>query len=368
MENLQKIFAENLKKLRLQKGMTQGQLGEALGYSNKAISKWESGAGMPSLEALLRLSRLLGTELDGLLRQRDPIYYLGIDGGGTKTAMALADASGKLLRTHRCAGCNPVDIGMENARKVLSDGIREILRDIPTSCVSLFAGIAGGTTGDHRQLLGDHFRSLGFHRVNNHNDAQNAIAAGLKGQDGVLAILGTGSIVYAVSGETRHRIGGYGYLFGDAGSGYQLGNLGIQAAFAATDGSGPATCLRSMVEEKAGASFPENIAAFYKGGKRFIASFAPLVLEACRAGDTVALGVLEAAMAAFAPQLTAAARLVKDTDPIVLTGGVAWQEELILPALRSRLPEEIAPRVTVCKEDATIGALILAGAPMAKGE
>lgn len=366
--DLNMVFAENLKRIRLRKGLTQGELGDAIGYSNKAVSKWESGGGTPGVEILLRISRLLEVDLNDLIRTEDPAYYLGIDGGGTKTALALADANGKVLRITKAPGCNPVDMGMERAQAVLRSAIDEILGQIPRGSVSIYAGIAGGTTGDHQQLFAEFFRNIGFYRVQNHNDAQNAIAAGLRGRDGVLAILGTGSIVYAVAGETRHRIGGYGYLFGDAGSGYHIGNLAIQAAFAATDGSGPDTLLKKKIDSYAGAEYPQNIAFFYGGGKRCIAACAPLVMEACMEGDAVASQILTSAMAAFAPQLIAAARMVPENAPIVLAGGLMRRAELLLPILKKQLPEEIGERITVCREDPVIGALLLAGAPIEEGE
>jgi N-acetylglucosamine kinase-like BadF-type ATPase len=184
----------------------------------------------------------------------------------------------------------------------------------------------------------------------------------------VLAILGTGSIVYAVNGETRHRIGGYGYLFVDAGSGYHIGNLAIQAAFAATDGSGPETLLKEKIDGYAGAGFPKNIAFFYEGGKRCIAGCAPLVMEAYLEGDAIASRILSTAMAAFAPQLMTAARMVSEDAPIVWMGGLMRQSELLLPILRKQLPEDIASRIIICREDPAIGALRLAGAPIEEGE
>lgn len=364
MDDLNLIFAENLKRLRVRKGLTQGQLGDAINYSNKAVSKWESGLGVPGVEVLVRIADILQTDLNGLIRQENAAYYLGIDGGGTKTALALADSNGTVLRTARYPSTNPVDIGMRQAQAILEEGINHILQNIPRSSVSLFAGMAGGTTGDHQQVLGQFFRSLGFGSVANHNDAQNAIAVGLRGGDGVLVIMGTGSIVYAVSGGNKHRIGGYGYLFGEYGGGYDIGNLGIRAAFAATDGSGPETMLRQLVDEKAGSSFPDNIASFYKGGKGYIASFAPLVLEAYHAKDSVAAEILRESMGQLARLIRAAAAMAAENDPIVLAGGLIRQAEGLLPILKAHLPVELSNRITICKEEPYLGALLLAGAPV----
>ena len=61
-------------------------------------------------------------------------------------------------------------------------------------------------------------KSFNFAKAENHNDAQNAVSACLKDGDGVVVIMGTGSIAYAKKDKELFRIGGYGYLFGDEGS------------------------------------------------------------------------------------------------------------------------------------------------------
>ena len=71
-------------------------------------------------------------------------YYLGIDGGGTKKALALSDEEGNIIRIHKTEGCNPVDIGIDRVKEILKDAIYEICKDISLSSVYCFAGIAGG--------------------------------------------------------------------------------------------------------------------------------------------------------------------------------------------------------------------------------
>jgi N-acetylglucosamine kinase-like BadF-type ATPase len=126
--------------------------------------------------------------------------------------------------------------------------------------------------------------------------------------------------------------------------------------------------LKEKIDSYAGAEYPQNIGFFYAGGKRCIAACAPLVMEACMEGDAVASQILTSAMAAFAPQLTAAAHRVAEKDPIVLAGGLMRRAELLQPILKKQLPEEIGARITVCREDPVIGALLLAGAPIEGGE
>lgn len=60
-------FGEFLYTLRKEKGMTQAELAEALGVTNKAVSKWETGEAMPETSLLLPLSRIFGVTVDELL-------------------------------------------------------------------------------------------------------------------------------------------------------------------------------------------------------------------------------------------------------------------------------------------------------------
>lgn len=67
MENLNLIIAKNLSKLRKEHKLTQVELAEQLNYSDKAVSKWEQGESMPSIEVLYKLSRIYGVSLDYLV-------------------------------------------------------------------------------------------------------------------------------------------------------------------------------------------------------------------------------------------------------------------------------------------------------------
>ena len=95
MQELSSIISANLRRRRKSLPMTQAELAEALGYSEKAISKWESGKGLPPTAILLRLATVLKTTPTALLTaETNARLYLGIDGGGTKTEFVLANAAG----------------------------------------------------------------------------------------------------------------------------------------------------------------------------------------------------------------------------------------------------------------------------------
>ena len=373
MKDISAYLSANIKKRRKELHITQLQLAERLGYSEKAISKWESGKGLPPTAVLPDLARALALTLDELMREpsSSPLY-LGIDGGGTKTEFVLADGEGNILDRLILGPSNPNDIGMSAAKELLRDGIFRICGTHPLSNISLFAGLAGGGTAGNTEQLQDFFAQLGFRAMQCGSDAKNAVAASLGAGDGVAVILGTGSIAYAQQNGKQYRFGGYGYLLGDAGSGFALGRDAIAAALCHEDGSGPQTLLCELVKKKCnGQTILEKLGSFYQGGKALIASYAPLLFEAVTANDAVAMGILHRQLTEVAALIAGAAkRVTSPTVSVVLCGGLAQANEaFILPVLGDILktmPGDYA--VSVCKNPAVTGALYLAGMPVKKEE
>ena len=91
MSPYEKIFSANIRKYRKQLGFTQKMLADATGYSEKTVSKWETDGCIPQIDSLIRIASVFRINLDTLFQEKEPMYFLGIDGGGTKTAFALAD-------------------------------------------------------------------------------------------------------------------------------------------------------------------------------------------------------------------------------------------------------------------------------------
>ena len=368
MDGITEAIARNIRERRRALGLTQASLAEAIGYSVKAVSKWDSGRGVPPTVILPALAKALKTDIDCLLSaESEELFYLGIDGGGTKTEFALASAEGKILRSLRLAASNPSDIGAEAAITVLRDGIAEITAGIPKSRISLFAGLAGGTTQGVREKLSAFFASLGFLSAKAGSDAENAVAASLGRRDGIAVIMGTGSVTFAQSEGRLYRTGGYGYLLGDAGSGFAFGRDAILAALMAEDGSGRETLLLDAVRAKCGGeSVLAKLGDFYKGGKRTVASYAPCLFEAYQEGDATAKDILEKNILAVAETVRGAMKHLRGTSlPVVICGGIAdAYGDTVIPHLEKALTHE-AERVEIshCAYPLIYGALMLAGMP-----
>lgn len=363
------IIAENIKRERKRLGLSQEELGEMLSYSVKSVSKWETGGGTPPTVLLPRLAAALKVDVNYLLsEQAASRYFLGIDGGGTKTEFALADENGAVIRSLLLGTSNPSDIGIQKALEVLREGIHNICMGLPKNRISLFAGLAGASTKGISEQIAKFLAELGFFSAEFGSDAKNAVAAGLGGRDGIAVIMGTGCVAFAQSDNVQYRVGGYGYLLGDLGSGFAFGRDAILAALQYEDGSGESTAIYELVRARCqGETVLEKLGRFYEGGKREIAQYAPCVFDAYAAGDTVARDILERNMESIANTIRGAARKVRGDGVVrvVLCGGISTSSgQILIPMLEKMLSSDTRKyEISICERTMIIGALTLAGMP-----
>lgn len=251
---------------------------------------------------------------------------IGIDGGGTKTDAVLCDNRGNVLNRVILGASNPIDIGIEKSIDVLCDAVDQLGYDGTEQC-SLFAGIAGGMSGNNKRLIYEGLRQKLSENVwiDNHSDAVCALNSGVNTEDGGVVISGTGCVGYLRKKGEIHRIGGYGYLIDRGGSGYDFGRDALYYAYCDIDGRGEKTVLTKQLEKKMGGLI-KNLDAIYQKGKPYIASLAPLVFEAYRKGDSVAENIVERNAEEYAKILNRMAELLnEDEGKIVLAGGM-WKE------------------------------------------
>ncbi len=362
MNTIEDTFAANLKRRRLELNLTQKQLADRIDYSEKSISKWEQAQALPPSNILPPLAQALQTDINCLFRSGEAArYFLGIDGGGTKTEFLLVDHEGNSLCRTLLGACNPVDIGMNGTKTVLAEGIEQTCRNVPYEQISVFAGIAGGITGDYAEQIRHFLQRYPFAAIGNASDAESAVKAGLLHRDGVIVILGTGAIAFSQIDGVSTRYGGFGYLFEDNGSGYAFGQQAILAALNAETGLGPDTCLLPLLCKRLDSEqILPRLGEFYSGGKRKIASYAPVFFEALAAGDAVAASIFDAQMAKVANLITVTASALKTpVKEIKLLGSIAQKEPCVTADLQRRLGKNY--NISACDRPVIYGALILAG-------
>ena len=353
-------FGATLRRLREKMNFTQKKLGELTGYSEKSVSKWERGDSEPSLATLVNLARALGTDVNTLVGYTGaPAYFLGADIGAAKSIFVLSDKNGKILRSYELDGANPVDVGLEYTKNIIDRGISEIIRGIPCGLISAFAGVSGYDTGDPNRELELMLARYGFSKYKVAHSVESAMAVTLGKNDGICAIMGTGSIIYAVKGGVRRRIGGYGYLFGDGGCLYDIGRAVIEEALLASD-AGAVTHLTDMCEKKIKKSMGDALTEIYEKGKGYIVTFAPLAFDAYRLGDTTAIKIIENSISSFADKLRIAVSLFNTKAEVYLIGSMCEYSDIILPIIAGQL-SDVPVVIKVAEHERYYGALLLAG-------
>lgn len=362
MENLNKIIGENLRRERIASGVTQKEIAEKVGYSEKSISKWESGGGVPGIETLITLSKIFNTDINALVCKKESMpYYLGIDGGGTKTHYALSDSEGNIIREHIGDCSNPIDIGIEKTKAVLKENIIKITDGINRSSVYMFAGISGGTTGNNQKILRDFFAGFGFAGAGNDSDIKSSVALGLGKGNGMIIIMGTGIAGFAVKDTIFKQIGGWGQLFDAGGGGYNLGKDALYASLKEHDGTGEKTELTAIIEERLKCTVRQNLSDIYQKGKKYIASFSDTVIKAYQNGDKVAKEIIEFNMEHAAKIINAGLEVVgeKEVD-IAFNGGLVVKNPFLLDIISNYINPQYKCRFKTITEPQVNGALILA--------
>ena len=333
------IFSKNLKIRRKELGLTQKELADILGYTEKSVSKWESGKAIAPSTVLPQLALCLKCDIDVLFKEScSAEYFLGIDGGGTKTAFLLCDKNGKVIAETVLGACNPVDVGLTKALKILENGIDTVCGEIPRSKISVFAGVAGGITGNNQKLINMFLKGCGFLQFANGSDAQNAVALALGNKNGTAIIMGTGIIAFSQINGKLIRRGGYGYLFEEGGSAYAIAKDAIVAAIKDEEKSGKKTIITELIKNKFNCSSVRGqVSYFYEAGKKGIAELTPFVFEAYKDGDRVAKLILEKNMESVARLIESTPETSDKTQKIVIVGGLTKQKEIIIPMISKKL-------------------------------
>ena len=227
------------------------------------------------------------------------MVYIGVDGGGTKTALAAYE-NGELIASSRVGACNYNFIGVDAAVKNLVDGIASL--GIPLDRVgavgigdpSIDDVVPDGVDTPTAQFLKQAEAAIGV-PVFIRSDAYMTLFALTKGgQPAVLILSGTGSMGIAENAEGKLMVvGGWGRLIGDEGSGYFIALEGIKAALRAADGIAPKTALTNAALEYFAVENPRDLIGVFYGDKPAdIAGFSRHVSLCAGAGDTIATAIL----------------------------------------------------------------------------
>ncbi len=234
----------------------------------------------------------------------DHALILAVDGGGSKTDVALLQGDGELLSAVRGPGSSPEHLGLEKAVAVVERVIKAVAADAGVALgdgrraeVGAFF-MAGADLADDERRLGAALKAHGWvDRVHLANDGLALLWAATGGDVGIACAVGTGmNCVGRLEDGRRAWFPALGAVTGDWGGGRDIGLAALGAAVRSEDHRGPATWLREAIAshfdcetatEAAVAVHQRRIDLFRLG------ELAPVVLEAARLGDPEAVAIFE---------------------------------------------------------------------------
>jgi N-acetylglucosamine kinase-like BadF-type ATPase len=230
-------------------------------------------------------------------------YLIGIDGGGTKTDCAIADLSGKIINEISGRPSNFLIIGVEEAVENLFSLIEENLFQLEgdfADVKQIVIGVAGAGREEDAKLLEKGFKDyadeegIHFKGVKVVSDAHIALEGSFPDSAGCILIAGTGSILFGKDEKgVIHRVGGFGRLIGDEGSGYSIGRKALNAVSKASDGRGEETLISELLNAKMNSGSSTSIINKVYKEKLDVASVAKIVIEAAEEGDPIAEDILD---------------------------------------------------------------------------
>ena len=275
-------------------------------------------------------------------------YYLGVDGGGTKTEFLWIDEGGRVALREIKGSSNPNDIGKD---KMIADMVAYIAENMPADAdmVSVCMGLSGlGFSGAKEELFSALSKIDKVAHIDLCSDVQIALDSVYDG-DGCIVIVGTGSVGYLRKKGEHILVGGCGYMIDSSLSGYDLGREVLNAVCSEGDGRGEKTLLTQLVCNATEKTLSELVRETYLQGKAYVASFAPFVFTAYEQGDRVAKEILARRVREWETLLWGVYRAYgEEKCEIALIGSIGKQINILLPFLSDGVKEKISFRLPDC--------------------
>ena len=309
-------------------------------------------------------------------------YVAGVDGGATRTRVAIADSRGRVLGAGESGPSNFGSVPPGKIKEHIADAFKKAILQAELSdreLDSVFLGIAGVISKADRTLILNIVDNITFLKIRKKevdHDIRISLAGGLgmAHQEGIAFIVGTGSSCY---GRTRSghswMSGGWGHILDDRGSAYDLACRGLSAVVRAEDGRGESTLLTQSMMNALDINNINQIMRhlYFEGGaggtpmsKNEIASLAPLVINAAKEEDEIAIQIIDVGVKELALMVKAVREnleFINDQVSVVTTGGMVEQSDYIRSKLSRRI-NEIVPdcRMQSAKLSPVLGGVILA--------
>src|SRR5580700_5170065 len=282
-------------------------------------------------------------------------YFLGLDGGGTKTDCILVDGSGKTLARSTAGPSNPIRAGYAKAWFTLSDAADVVLEHQHIKACDI-RGIYAGIGGAGRDVVA---RRIGTFLENAFPEAAVTVTtdlaitlqAAVGDGEGLVLIISTGSAAYGrgAGGETS-RAGGRGPWFSDEGSAFDIGRRALAAVVRAEENRGPQTALSAKMLKWLGCNDWSRVLDWVvKTPDDVFPRIFPLVAELGDKGDALSCEILSTAAASLGDLAVSVIEKLGMQDheiSIAKAGGANGRSKFFDAEIDARL-HELAPSARV---------------------
>ncbi|WP_105301539.1 N-acetylglucosamine kinase [Anaerococcus marasmi] len=293
--------------------------------------------------------------------------YLGVDGGGTKTAFLL-DVDGKRFESKQIT-IHPKQVTKQQFFEIMKLGVGDVCKEAgidPEEILYTFVAAPGyGQYPDTEAYIDEGIReAIGSDRFTVANDCVNGWAGSLNAKPGINLVLGTGQIGYGVDEEGNSmRSGGWGPLLGDEASGYYIGLKLLNHFTKMSDGRSDKTILYDIIREKL--DLKEDMEIIDKAEKMKrdeIASLSRIFTEALDKKDTYCEKLLEEISKEAAAVIDSIIKGLnfKEEVRVSYSGGVFNLGDRLIKRIEEKSKNKI--KIEKPYTDPSEGALILAKA------
>jgi N-acetylglucosamine kinase-like BadF-type ATPase len=291
-------------------------------------------------------------------------FYIGIDSGGTKCELLITDAGDKIIYSKSFKGIHFSTAGSLLYTNAVSEYIIASLKSANLiNCKAIGIGTAGAREEDDRSGLKKSFeKKLRFKNILVTTDAMAALSGAFEGSEGIILICGTGSVLYGYASGKLTRIGGWGRIIGDEGSGYWIGKRALNLVMKEYDSR---KVKRSLLSEKLSEAFGinnKNVNEKIFQQNFEIQKIAPLVIESAEENCSLSKGIVNEAVFGLAEQIKTFLKVTgrKKQINISFIGSIIENRNVLSENLRREIKKLKIVKVTEKKHSSAFGAILLA--------
>ncbi len=296
---------------------------------------------------------------------------VGVDGGGTKTDVWVADEYGKILSKAQGGSSNLRNNGIKKSMLTVFETTKKaLLKTNQKEVLSIFIGLPAFAEEYKKkekeikkEFLKHSKKIFKFNKVFVGSDQEVAFKSGTDEKEGIVAIAGTGSSVRGWKNKKDIKCSGWGWL-GDKGGAYWIGKRAYEEALKSLDGRSKKSTLSSLIMKELKIKTAEDLnnIVYKKNFVKIFSQFSLLVEKSANKKDKIAINILkEGAEELSSSVINIIKRLeFKKEFPLVLVGGM-FKSKIFTSAFKKEIKKINSNALLVFpKEKPVLGAIKLA--------